>query len=99
MSDPKESAHLLRMARKDVRAARALLDPALADVETFGFHAQQATEKTLKAWLALRGILYPRIVDISAEASREKNIRKELAAFGAFQSKRKALEEYARFAS
>ena len=61
MSDPKETAHLLRMARKDVRAARALLDPVLADVETFGFHAQQATEKTLKAWLALRGILYPRI--------------------------------------
>lgn len=54
----------MRMARKDVRAARALLDPALADVESFGFHAQQATEKTLKALLALRGVTYPRIHDL-----------------------------------
>jgi len=33
--------------------------------EIFGFHAQQAVEKTLKAWLALSGVEYPRTHDIS----------------------------------
>jgi len=64
MNGPSEAAHLLRMARKDLRAARALLDPAVADVETFGFHAQQAVEKALKAWLDLCGVLYPRVHDL-----------------------------------
>ena len=36
----------------------------VADIETFGFHAQQAVEKALKAWLAARGVLYPRIHDL-----------------------------------
>ena len=43
---------------------RALSDPTVADVETFGFHAQQAVEKALKAWLDLRSQLYPRIHDL-----------------------------------
>lgn len=64
MSAPSEAAHLLRMARKDLRAAHALLDRAIADVETFGFHAQQAVEKALKAWLDLHRVLYPRIHDV-----------------------------------
>lgn len=59
MSDLKEAAHLLRMARKDVQAMHALASPETADIETFGFHAQQAVEKILKAWLALQGVLYP----------------------------------------
>jgi HEPN domain-containing protein len=64
MSGPSEAPHLLRMARKDLQAMRALGDPGVADVETFGFHAQQAVEKALKAWLDLRGQLYPRIHDL-----------------------------------
>jgi HEPN domain-containing protein len=32
--------------------------------EIFGFHAQQATEKALKAWLSWCGIAYPRIHDL-----------------------------------
>jgi HEPN domain-containing protein len=64
MSGPSEAAHLLRMARKDLQACRALRDPQLADVETFGFHAEQAVEKAFKAWLDLRGVLYPRIHDL-----------------------------------
>ena len=64
MIDLKEAAHLLRMARKDLQAMRALASPENADIETFGFHAQQAVEKALKAWLALQGILYPRIHDL-----------------------------------
>lgn len=64
MNGPSEAAHLLRMARKNLQAMRALSDPNVADVETFGFHAQQAVEKALKAWLDLRGQLYPRIHDL-----------------------------------
>jgi HEPN domain-containing protein len=64
MSDPKEAAKLLAMARKDLQALRALADPKVAGVETFGFHAQQAVEKCFKAWLAAKGVLYPRIHDL-----------------------------------
>jgi HEPN domain-containing protein len=64
MNGPSEAAHLLRMSRKDLQAMRALSDPNVADVEAFGFHAQQAVEKALKAWLDLRGQLYPRIHDL-----------------------------------
>jgi len=64
MNGPSEACHLLRMARKDLQAMRALSDPQIADVETFGFHAEQAVEKALKAWLDLRGVLYPRIHDL-----------------------------------
>ena len=53
MNGPGEAAHLLRMARKDLQAMRALSDPDVVDVETFGFHAQQAVEKAFKAWLDL----------------------------------------------
>ena len=52
MSDLKDAAHLLRMDRKDVQAMRALAMPETADIETFGFHARQAVEKALKAWLS-----------------------------------------------
>jgi HEPN domain-containing protein len=64
MSDAKEAAKLLRMARKDLQAMRALAAPEVAGIETFGFHAQQAVEKGLKAWLAAKGVLYPRIHDL-----------------------------------
>jgi HEPN domain-containing protein len=64
MNGPSHAVHLLRMARKDLQAMRALSDPKTADVELFGFHAQQAVEKALKAWLDLRGVIYPRIHDL-----------------------------------
>lgn len=34
--------------------------------EIFGFHAQQAAEKLLKAWLALQGKTYPLSHDLAA---------------------------------
>jgi len=54
------------MARKDLRAAAAMLDPDIFAEEIFGFHAQQAVEKSLKAWLSLIGRPYPRTHDIGA---------------------------------
>ena len=76
MRDPDHARLLLGMARKDLRALRAMLDPDAFAEEIFGFHAQQATEKALKAWLSLAGRAYPRTHDIGAlleilEASNE----------------------------
>ena len=34
--------------------------------EIFGFHAQQGTEKSIKAWLNLTGRSYPRTHDLGA---------------------------------
>lgn len=51
--DHARSLHL--MAGKDIKALRGMTDPdAFAD-EIFGFHAQQAVEKSLKAWIAALG--------------------------------------------
>lgn len=56
---------LLAMARKDFDALRGMVDNPLFADEIFGFHAQQAIEKSLKAWLAIRSIDFPLTHDIS----------------------------------
>jgi len=56
---------LLVMARKDFDALRGMIgNPLFAD-EIFGFHAQQAIEKSLKAWLTIRAADYPLTHDLS----------------------------------
>jgi len=56
---------LLVMARKDFDALRGMVgNPLFAD-EVFGFHAQQAIEKSLKAWLSIRSVDYPLTHDLS----------------------------------
>ena len=66
MSDRDHGLALLALADRDPRALRAMGDdPAFAD-EIVGFHAQQATEKALKAWLATGGHVYDRTHDLSA---------------------------------
>jgi HEPN domain-containing protein len=52
------------MARRDHEALAAMVNlPQVAD-SIYGFHAQQAVEKALKAWLALRGNRYPLTHDL-----------------------------------
>ncbi|MDQ7002034.1 MAG: HEPN domain-containing protein [Ghiorsea sp.] len=51
MNPPDLSQPLLTMARKDLKAAKVLALSDEPDVEIVGFHLQQATEKSLKAWL------------------------------------------------
>lgn len=60
MQDIKQARALLRMAHKDFAALMGMAEntAAFAD-EIFGFHAQQAVEKGLKAWICLYGIEYP----------------------------------------
>jgi HEPN domain-containing protein len=60
MVDRKQAALLLDMARKDLRALEGMEDREVFADEIFGFHVQQAAEKGLKAWIALRGLDIPR---------------------------------------
>ncbi len=59
MTDPKCARMLLRAAERDVGALRVMRHSDDISDEVLGFHAQQATEKSLKAWLALLGETYP----------------------------------------
>ncbi len=60
MRDTKQARAMLRMAHKDFAALKGMVQDAVAFAdEIFGFHAQQAVEKALKAWICLHGIEYP----------------------------------------
>ncbi len=57
MSDPKCAGALVEAAGRDILTPMEMT--ARAPDESFGFHVQQATEKALKAWLAVLGHVYP----------------------------------------
>lgn len=59
MSEIKHARALLDLAEKDFKALGGMEDTLTFADEVFGFHAQQAVEKTLKAWLAALGLEYP----------------------------------------
>lgn len=59
MSDRKLAGELLRAAERDLSALRAMGDAEAFADEIFGFHVQQAAEKSLKVWIALLGDIYP----------------------------------------
>ena len=52
------------MAEKDLKAIKGMKDAETFSEEIFGFHAQQAVEKALKAWLSMAGVKYPKIHDL-----------------------------------
>lgn len=51
---------LLHKASQDVAVMERLAQDETIEDETIGFHAQQAVEKALKAWLAHLGANYPK---------------------------------------
>lgn len=55
----------LSKAQKDLRAASVLLAADLEDYENVGFHAQQAAEKCIKAFLVRHQIEFPKTHDIA----------------------------------
>jgi HEPN domain-containing protein len=59
-----EADRLLRIARRDLRMARRLLDPDVEEA-SWGWALQQAFEKTLKAWLQRLGVKPPHSHDIA----------------------------------
>jgi HEPN domain-containing protein len=64
MSGVEHARELLTLAQRDFRALQGMLDAETFADEIFGFHAQQAVEKTLKAWLSRIGVEYPRTHDL-----------------------------------
>ena len=63
MSDHKCARGLLDAAEEDIRALRVLLGADVGD-SVFGFHVQQAAEKSFKAWLALLDVRFPLTHDL-----------------------------------
>jgi HEPN domain-containing protein len=59
MSEIKHAKVLLDLAEKDLKALLGMHEPSIFAEEIFGFHAQQAIEKALKAWIAASGKEYP----------------------------------------
>lgn len=64
-SDRDHAIRLLEMASRDAVALDNMLDRKSFAEEVFGFHAQQAIEKALKAWIASLGREYPKTHDLS----------------------------------
>jgi HEPN domain-containing protein len=59
MNELDHARAMLLLAEKDRRALQGMLDKEVFAEEIFGFHAQQAVEKALKAWIASLGKEYP----------------------------------------
>ena len=72
---------LMEMAQKDLKALKNMVDPDAFDDEIFGFHAQQAAEKTGKAWLAVLGHEYPLTHDLSLLLGTLESLGQDVGAF------------------
>ncbi len=64
MSDLKCAQALVLAAERDLELVQLMLEHSAGADEVFGFHVQQAVEKLLKAWLAIRGESYPLTHDL-----------------------------------
>lgn len=60
----KRAKTLLVIARKDFNMFYSTIQNETYDVELIGFHAQQAVEKALKAWMDILRIDYRKIHDL-----------------------------------
>jgi HEPN domain-containing protein len=65
MSPTDAPRDLLALAEKDYKAALILARASDPQMDAAGFHLQQAVEKSLKAWLALKRIDYPKTHDLN----------------------------------
>ena len=64
MSVNDEDSVLVSMAGKDIELLRFIVSSGLIADEIFGFHAQQAVEKSLKAWIIGAGGTIDRTHDV-----------------------------------
>ena len=58
MSVPEQSLAMQVMALKDIEVLNLIVSEKRIDDSIFGFHAQQAVEKSLKAWTGAAGGTY-----------------------------------------
>lgn len=66
MPGPKDAETMLAKAHEDLEALRAMCAIPRISNEIFGFHAQQAIEKSFKAWIASTGHEYPKVHNLIA---------------------------------
>ena len=81
MSDLEHSRMMLNMAEKDLKALKGMKDTQIFGDEIFGFHAQQAVEKSLKAWIAFKGEEYPLTHNISRLISILEDLNSDVGKF------------------
>ena len=81
MSDLERSRALLAAAERDLRALRGMNDSEVFGDEIAGFHAQQAAEKMLKAWLVLSGDSFPLTHDLDYLIRRLERQEPEVGRF------------------
>ena len=82
MSDLEHARMLLRLAGRDLQTINAMHDTEAFGDEVFGFHAQQAVEKSLKSWLCLHSVEYPHTHDLALLYELLENVSAlELAQF------------------
>lgn len=65
MSGNELARQLLQTAKSDLKAPDHMLNPEAFDDGVVGFHAQQAVEKALKAWINILGQTHPFTHDLS----------------------------------
>jgi HEPN domain-containing protein len=90
MSSTSEHEHarqLLGKACEDLDALKGMLAASGAYSEAFsdgvfGFHAQQAAEKALKAWMAYKGVKYKHTHDLMSLIDSLDGSGEEVAALG-----------------
>ncbi|MDP2759350.1 MAG: HEPN domain-containing protein [Sideroxyarcus sp.] len=82
MLDLEHANSLVRMAHKDFNALLGMQGNDLFADEIFGFHVQQAVEKTLKAWLCTyAGADYPMTHELARLLSLLENQNAEVEVF------------------
>ena len=65
MKKPDHARMMLALAHEDLKALKGMKNSDTFSDGIFGFHAQQASEKALKAWLSHLKQEYPKAHDIS----------------------------------
>ena len=81
MKDLKLARALLQAAYRDLKALNAMLDSSVFAEEIFGFHVQQAAEKSIKAWLCALGDVFPYTHDLNILLTRLEGFECDVGAF------------------
>ena len=80
MKDNNAKTKIIVMARKDLAALEGMIDDRVHfSDEVFGFHAEQAVEKALKAWIAALGEQYPFTHDLSLLLNHLKRLNVDIS--------------------
>jgi len=72
---------MLAKSQEDLAALVVFEENTTISDEIFGFHAQQAVEKALKAWILAHDVEHPHIHDLNALLGELKSLGESVAAY------------------